>query len=103
MSHEKNCKDKKNGCRLCSRVSNLLNIHARSCRADNCPVPQCSTLKNLNRYILLHAHLHIFCQIIIVFFIFYRQNALRQQQMDDRRRQQMNSEYGRPSSNQDND
>mmetsp|Transcript_27695 Transcript_27695/g.46514 ORF Transcript_27695/g.46514 Transcript_27695/m.46514 type:complete len:251 (+) Transcript_27695:49-801(+) len=29
------------GCRLCARISNLLNIHARECRNPECKVPRC--------------------------------------------------------------
>lgn len=73
LAHEAQCKIKANGgCRLCSRISNLLNIHARSCRTDNCPVPYCTKLREQ-----------------------HRQLALSQQRMDDRRRKKMNSEYNR--------
>lgn len=73
MQHEAACTIKaKGGCRLCARVSNLLSIHARQCRVENCRVPHCLALREQ-----------------------FRQLALRQQQMDDRRRKQMNIEYGR--------
>lgn len=73
LAHEAQCKIKANGgCRLCSRISNLLNIHARSCRMENCQVPYCMKLREQ-----------------------HRQLALSQQRMDDRRRIKMNSEYNR--------
>ena len=63
------------GCKLCARISNLLTIHARTCRIDNCRVPHCVTYRERIRKL-----------------------TLRQQAMDDRRRQMVNSESsGRPA------
>ena len=56
-------KNQKGGCAICKRIGNLLTLHARSCRADKCPVPKCREIRE---------------QI--------RQMQMRQQQMDDRRR-----------------
>jgi len=75
LKHDSTCQTKVNGgCRLCARISNLLNIHARTCRVENCLVPHCLELRE---------------QI--------RKLTLRQQQMDDRRRKKFNSEYNRGS------
>jgi hypothetical protein len=38
------------GCRLCARITNLLNIHARACRIENCKVPHCLELREQMRY-----------------------------------------------------
>jgi len=71
LAHDNECRQKAaGGCRLCVRISNLLNIHARACRAPLCKVPHCEQLKE---------------QI--------RRLNMRQQQMDDRRRQNMNHVY----------
>eukprot|EP01034_Spumella_vulgaris_P021671 gene21671-27712_t len=76
LRHDSTCNTKVGGgCRLCARISNLLNIHARSCRVEGCRVPHCLDLRE---------------QI--------RKMTLRQQQMDDRRRKKMNIEYNRGSS-----
>lgn len=73
LNHEKSC-DKKvaGGCRICSRMSNLLHLHARQCKLENCKVPHCTTLREQ-----------------------FRKLQMSQMQMDDRRRQQMNLEYNR--------
>eukprot|EP00598_Pedospumella_elongata_P008379 CAMPEP_0185012788 /NCGR_PEP_ID=MMETSP1098-20130426/98477_1 /TAXON_ID=89044 /ORGANISM="Spumella elongata, Strain CCAP 955/1" /LENGTH=2117 /DNA_ID=CAMNT_0027541853 /DNA_START=291 /DNA_END=6644 /DNA_ORIENTATION=+ len=73
LKHDGICTVKSHGgCRLCARITNLLNIHARACRVENCKVPHCLELREQMRKL-----------------------AMRQQQMDDRRRQNMNHEYGR--------
>eukprot|EP01038_Epipyxis_sp_PR26KG_P004228 gene4228-6004_t len=78
LKHDSTCPVKSaGGCRLCLRIQNLLNLHARSCRIDECRVPHCIEIRD---------HL--------------RNLALRQQQMDDRRRIKMNSEYSRGGSNE---
>ena len=33
------------GCQLCRRMWALLQIHAKSCQKDNCPVPRCQDLR----------------------------------------------------------
>ena len=71
LRHDGTCTIKvQGGCRLCTRISNLLTIHARACKAEVCNVPRCNEMREHHRNL--------------------RQ---RQQQMDDRRRQQMNIEY----------
>lgn len=71
LKHEPTCKvGFKKGCPTCKKVLNLLNLHARSCRVDQCPVPKCMEIKEKTR-----------------------QNQLKQRQMDDRRRQMMNDMY----------
>jgi E1A/CREB-binding protein len=37
------------GCHCCRRVCTLLHVHAKSCKLANCPVPQCSELKDYRR------------------------------------------------------
>jgi E1A/CREB-binding protein len=73
LNHESVC-DKKvaGGCRICSRMSNLLHLHARQCKVENCKVPHCISLREQ-----------------------FRKLQMSQMQMDDRRRQQMNLEYNR--------
>lgn len=76
LKHDSICQKKvAGGCRLCARITNLLNIHARNCRVENCRVPRCNDLREQMRKL-----------------------TLRQQQMDDRRRKMMNSEYTRTTS-----
>jgi len=76
LKHEPSCKvGFKKGCPTCKKVLNLLNLHARSCRVDDCPVPRCVQIKDK-----------------------IKQNLLKQRQMDDRRRQMMNDMYSRGGS-----
>ena len=70
IAHERDCREKSRGCQTCKRLHSLLQLHARSCRVDKCPVSNCVAIRE---------HL--------------KQNEQRQQMMDDRRRQMMNSMY----------
>lgn len=71
LKHGAGCKVKANGgCNVCKRIWALLQIHARQCKAENCPVPNCMAIRER-----------------------YRQLQLQQQAMDDRRRQMMNKTY----------
>jgi E1A/CREB-binding protein len=71
IKHGRTCPDGiKKGCHNCKRIYNLLQLHARGCRNDNCVVFKCNEIR---------AHL--------------RNMAQRQQQMDDNRRQMMNKMY----------
>mmetsp|Transcript_24295 Transcript_24295/g.52048 ORF Transcript_24295/g.52048 Transcript_24295/m.52048 type:complete len:207 (+) Transcript_24295:318-938(+) len=71
LKHGASCKIKANGgCNVCKRTWALLQIHARQCKAENCPVPNCMAIRER-----------------------YRQLQLQQQAMDDRRRQMMNQTY----------
>ena len=71
LKHGAGCKVKANGgCNVCKRIWALLQIHARQCKAENCPVPNCLAIRER-----------------------YRQLQLQQQAMDDRRRQMMNQTY----------
>eukprot|EP01033_Poteriospumella_lacustris_P009211 gene9211-6624_t len=73
LKHEDGCEKKAaGGCRICSRMSNLLHLHARQCKAESCKVPHCVELREQ-----------------------FRKLQMSQMQMDDRRRQQMNLEYNR--------
>jgi len=73
LKHPSECEKKtQKGCRLCYRITNLLNLHAKGCRQDDCKVPQCQEIRDHNR-----------------------QLAMRQHQMDDRRRSMMNEFYQR--------
>ena len=58
------------GCHVCKRIWALLQIHAKQCKQENCPVPNCMAIRER-----------------------YRQLQLQQQAMDDRRRQMMNQTY----------
>lgn len=52
LRHDQSCQIKtKNGCRLCSRIHNLLQLHARQCRIDNCRVPRCHEIKEQLRFV----------------------------------------------------
>lgn len=76
LKHGRTCPTSvKGGCPVCKRINNLLTLHARSCRTENCPVPKCLEMREQMRQI-----------------------ELRQQQMDDRRRAMMNSMYNNSSS-----
>ena len=73
LKHGSQCKIKaQGGCNICKRIWALLQIHARQCKTDNCPVPNCTAIRER-----------------------YRQIQLQQQAMDDRRRQMMNETYRR--------
>ena len=37
------------GCQLCKKMWCLLNLHAKSCTAAECPVPRCRELRDLRR------------------------------------------------------
>ena len=46
FKHGLECKVKyQGGCNLCRRMWALLQIHAKSCRVENCPVPRCLDLR----------------------------------------------------------
>merc|ERR1711903_349987 len=46
FKHGLECKVKyQGGCNLCRRMWALLQIHAKSCRVENCPVPRCMDLR----------------------------------------------------------
>lgn len=50
LAHDRDCEAKVNdGCQLCRRVWALLQIHARQCTRDACPVPKCGTLRESMR------------------------------------------------------
>jgi len=52
LKHDGICTVKSHGgCRLCARITNLLNIHARACRVENCKVPHCLELREQMRYV----------------------------------------------------
>ena len=71
IKHGQNCPyGTKKGCHNCKRIYNILQLHARSCRVDKCPVFKCVEIR---------AHL--------------RNRAQIQQQMDDNRRRMMNEQY----------
>lgn len=71
LKHGAGCKIKANGgCNVCKRIWALLQIHARQCKKENCPVPNCMAIRER-----------------------YRQLQLQQQAMDDRRREMMNQTY----------
>jgi len=71
LKHGTQCKIKANGgCNVCKRIWALLQIHAKQCKQENCPVPNCMAIRER-----------------------YRQLQLQQQAMDDRRRQMMNQTY----------
>lgn len=76
LNHEQKCELKAaKGCPDCRRIGALLSLHARSCREDNCKVPNCTLIRDHNR-----------------------QMEARQQLMDDRRRAKMNKVYNNTSS-----
>lgn len=71
LKHGTQCKIKATGgCNVCKRIWALLQIHAKQCKQENCPVPNCMAIRER-----------------------YRQLQLQQQAMDDRRRQMMNQTY----------
>lgn len=71
LKHGNGCKIKANGgCNVCKRIWALLQIHARQCKTEHCPVPNCLAIRER-----------------------YKQLQLQQQAMDDRRRQMMNQTY----------
>merc|ERR1711871_1526383 len=72
LRHGQTCKNgTKGGCPLCKKIYNLLTLHARSCKNDNCKVPKCNEIRDQ-----------------------MRKMEQRQQAMDDRRRAMMNQTYG---------
>lgn len=75
LKHDQTCQIKAaKGCNICKRIQNILQLHARSCKVDNCKVPSCTQIKD-----------------------YLKQIEMRQQLMDDRRRVLMNDLYHRPS------
>ena len=71
LKHGESCVTKHaGGCNICKRIYTLLQIHARQCKEENCPVPKCQAFRRR-----------------------FKQLALQQRAMDDRRRQQMNKMY----------
>jgi E1A/CREB-binding protein len=68
LQHARVCKVKvQGGCRVCKRIWTLLRIHAQKCKDNNCPIPQCTAIREK-----------------------MRQLQKQQQAMDDRRRLEMN-------------
>jgi len=68
LHHARVCKLKvQGGCRICKRIWTLLRIHAQKCKDNNCPIPQCTAIREK-----------------------MRQLQKQQQAMDDRRRMEMN-------------
>jgi len=50
LKHGANCKVKANGgCNVCKRVWALLQIHARQCQTENCPVLNCNAIRERYR------------------------------------------------------
>merc|ERR1712161_119674 len=71
LKHGAQCQVKATGgCNVCKRIWALLQIHARQCKAQPCPVPNCMAIRER-----------------------VRQLKKQQQAMDDRRRQEMNRVY----------
>jgi len=71
LKHGAQCQIKATGgCNVCKRIWALLQIHARQCKASQCPVPNCMAIRER-----------------------VRQLKKQQQAMDDRRRQEMNRVY----------
>lgn len=69
LRHGQDCKQKAaGGCNVCKRIWTLLQIHARQCKEDKCPVPKCLAIRER-----------------------FRQIQVQQRAMDDRRRQHFNS------------
>merc|ERR1711871_1847097 len=76
LRHGQTCKNgTKGGCPLCKKIYNLLTLHARSCKNDNCKVAKCNEIREQ-----------------------MRKMEQRQQAMDDRRRAMMNQTYGQQGS-----
>ena len=76
LRHGQTCKNgTKGGCPLCKKIYNLLTLHARSCKNDNCKVAKCNEIREQ-----------------------MRKMEQRQQAMDDRRRAMMNQTYGQHGS-----
>jgi E1A/CREB-binding protein len=68
LQHARICKVKvQGGCKICKRIWTLLRIHAQKCKEPNCPIPQCTAIREK-----------------------MRQLQKQQQAMDDRRRLEMN-------------
>jgi len=71
LKHAETCQIKTHGgCSVCKKISALLTLHARNCKAVQCPVPKCNAIRER-----------------------FRQLTKQQQAMDDRRRQEMNRHY----------
>lgn len=52
LKHGSTCKvTMKKGCPVCKRISNLLQLHARNCKLDKCPVPKCREIKEHYKYV----------------------------------------------------
>jgi len=69
LRHGGECKLKAaGGCNVCKRIWTLLQIHARQCKEEECPVPKCLAIRER-----------------------FRQIQAQQRAMDDRRRQHFNS------------
>lgn len=50
FNHLKTCNGTYTGCKVCTRFTSLLSIHARQCKAqDLCRIPLCSVLREKNR------------------------------------------------------
>jgi len=48
LKHGAGCKVKANGgCNVCKRIWALLQIHARQCKTENCPVPNCMAIRKV--------------------------------------------------------
>ena len=71
LKHGAQCQIKATGgCNVCKRIWALLQIHARQCKDNPCPVPNCMAIRER-----------------------FRQLKKQQQAMDDRRRLEMNRAY----------
>jgi len=71
LKHGLTCQVKvQGGCSVCKRIWALLQIHARQCKLQQCPVQHCMAIRER-----------------------FRQLTKQQQAMDDRRRQEMNRHY----------
>ena len=69
LVHGDKCQTKAaGGCNVCKRIWTLLQIHARQCKEEKCPVPKCLAIRER-----------------------FRQIAAQQRAMDDRRRQHFNT------------
>ena len=54
LKHAAECEVKAiGGCKVCIRVWALLQIHARQCKSENCPVPNCSAIRERYRQLRL--------------------------------------------------
>ena len=51
LKHGAQCQVKATGdCHVCKRIRALLQLHARQCKADACPVPNCMAIRERLRY-----------------------------------------------------